>query len=288
MNESRAHEAKRCTKCSEQYPATTKFFHLNSGKLYPSCRACRTTTSAKRTLALAKMHAPDGHKVCTSCLKSWPDTADYFHREGVKSSRPRSQCLWCKAHPSRKDLVLAQMQAPDGLRVCSSCLIPKPATTENFSMVVEYQWLMRKCKKCQCEQARLWARQNWEQKREYNSSEVVKERKRRHRTMNLERYRELARAGQNRRRALELRAEGTCDSKDIALMYEQQHGLCCYCETQLHQSYHIEHIVPLSRGGSNSPENIALACASCNSRKASRTLMEFLPRLGYLTVSDAA
>lgn len=288
MKDSRADEVKCCTKCSEEYPATTKYFHLNAGKLYPRCKACRATTAAKRTLALAKMHTPDGHKVCTSCLRSWPDSPDYFHREGVKSSRPRSQCLWCKAHPSRKDLVLAQMQASDGLRVCSLCLIPKPATTEFFAMVSEYQWLTRKCKDCLCEQARSWARQNWEQKREYNSSAAVKQRKRRHREMNLERYREIARVGQNRRRALELGAEGAYDRKDIVEMFEQQHGLCCYCEVPLHESYHIEHIVPLSRGGSNSPENIALACASCNSRKAARTLMEFLPRMGYLTVSDVA
>jgi len=36
----------------------------------------------------------------------------------------------------------------------------------------------------------------------------------------------------------------------------------------------VEHIVPRSKGGSNSPENLALACSSCNKDKGSRMLSE--------------
>lgn len=51
-------------------------------------------------------------------------------------------------------------------------------------------------------------------------------------------------------------------------------GRCEYC--QMHQSlqgatFHIEHIVPRVLGGSTNPDNLALACPSCNLHKSDRT-----------------
>jgi hypothetical protein len=43
----------------------------------------------------------------------------------------------------------------------------------------------------------------------------------------------------------------------------------------MHQSlqgatFHIEHVVPRGRGGNSDPENLSLACPSCNLHKADR------------------
>lgn len=49
---------------------------------------------------------------------------------------------------------------------------------------------------------------------------------------------------------------------------------CEYCRApQRGTAYRleIEHIVPVSRGGSGSPDNLALACAPCNRSKGART-----------------
>ena len=50
-------------------------------------------------------------------------------------------------------------------------------------------------------------------------------------------------------------------------------GRCEYC--RMHQAlqgatFHVEHIVPRSRGGDSSPENLALACPGCNLHKSDR------------------
>lgn len=37
-------------------------------------------------------------------------------------------------------------------------------------------------------------------------------------------------------------------------------------------TYHVDHIVPLHRGGTNDCSNLTLSCASCNSRKGSKIL----------------
>jgi 5-methylcytosine-specific restriction endonuclease McrA len=40
----------------------------------------------------------------------------------------------------------------------------------------------------------------------------------------------------------------------------------------------VEHIIPLSRGGTNDPENVVLACRRCNFSKQDRLLSEWRPR----------
>jgi hypothetical protein len=51
-------------------------------------------------------------------------------------------------------------------------------------------------------------------------------------------------------------------------------GRCEYCG--MHQAlqgarFHLEHIVPISRGGETKLDNLAWACPSCNLRKSNRT-----------------
>lgn len=43
--------------------------------------------------------------------------------------------------------------------------------------------------------------------------------------------------------------------------------------------FDVDHIRPLSRGGSNWPDNLACACASCNRSKNDKTLDEWLIHL---------
>jgi HNH endonuclease len=51
-------------------------------------------------------------------------------------------------------------------------------------------------------------------------------------------------------------------------------GGCEFCRAQLRfspNSFHIEHHIPLSRGGVNAAENLTLACPQCNLHKATKT-----------------
>ena len=46
----------------------------------------------------------------------------------------------------------------------------------------------------------------------------------------------------------------------------------CGCKTDIT----IDHVIPPSRGGGHTADNVVLACASCNSAKGTRTLQEWL------------
>jgi hypothetical protein len=65
-------------------------------------------------------------------------------------------------------------------------------------------------------------------------------------------------------------------------------GKCDWCAVSLiEQSFEIDHIIALSSGGSNSPENLALACPDCNRSKAAkhpaRFAQETFARTGIMT-----
>lgn len=65
----------------------------------------------------------------------------------------------------------------------------------------------------------------------------------------------------------------------LALLLERQSGCCHYCREPLRASKrqrHLDHRIPLSRGGAHTPDNLCWACQSCNLRKGALTEAEFL------------
>lgn len=52
---------------------------------------------------------------------------------------------------------------------------------------------------------------------------------------------------------------------------------CYYCGSAVSGSVsHIDHMIPLARGGAHSVENLCIACPSCNLRKGKKTHFEFI------------
>lgn len=82
----------------------------------------------------------------------------------------------------------------------------------------------------------------------------------------------IHKAKKARRRARLHAAEGTHTSADIRMQYEKQEGRCFYCGVEVGDTYHVDHVVPLSRGGSNWPENLVIACPPCNISKGNKLL----------------
>jgi 5-methylcytosine-specific restriction endonuclease McrA len=69
--------------------------------------------------------------------------------------------------------------------------------------------------------------------------------------------------------------DGKYTPADIAQLYEDQGGHCAYCGIGLCGEYHVDHMVPLTKGGSNWPDNLALACPTCNHSKRDLLLPEW-------------
>jgi 5-methylcytosine-specific restriction endonuclease McrA len=83
----------------------------------------------------------------------------------------------------------------------------------------------------------------------------------------------------SRRRKVIESSETHFSHEDVASLWIEQNGRCSYCQSSLKDyGWHIEHVIPLSRGGDNSSENIVLACITCNLSKGSRTPNEWTGR----------
>lgn len=86
---------------------------------------------------------------------------------------------------------------------------------------------------------------------------------------------EYGRIAEQRRRAREASAGGTHSIADISKQLRLQRGRCYWCKELMGSDYHVDHVVPLCRGGSNSRENIVVACRTCNLRKGQKMPAEF-------------
>lgn len=84
------------------------------------------------------------------------------------------------------------------------------------------------------------------------------------------------------RRARRLGDGGRHTASDIQRQYRAQKGRCYYCQQQLGDTYHVDHVIPISRGGSNGPENIVIACPACNLSKANKMPHEWDGNGGHL------
>lgn len=81
------------------------------------------------------------------------------------------------------------------------------------------------------------------------------------------------------RRAANRLAKGSFTAEQWELKCQFHGWLCYYCKIPLTgASVTQDHRIPLSRGGYNHLSNIAPCCSRCNSKKHSKTELEFRPR----------
>lgn len=63
-------------------------------------------------------------------------------------------------------------------------------------------------------------------------------------------------------------------SEEQQRIIERARGCCEYCRSRADhatQSFSVEHIIPVSRGGETALDNLALACPGCNGHKYAKT-----------------
>jgi 5-methylcytosine-specific restriction endonuclease McrA len=73
----------------------------------------------------------------------------------------------------------------------------------------------------------------------------------------------------------EINGGGAFDERDVVVIGVALGGRCRFCDAPLEAKSHIEHLTPVSRGGSSHRRNISLACGPCNLAKTNKTLVEF-------------
>lgn len=96
----------------------------------------------------------------------------------------------------------------------------------------------------------------------------------------------VAKAAYQNRRAHKLNNGGKHTAKDILELFDLQSGKCPYCKAKLaktgNNKYHVDHVMPLNKGGTNNISNIQLLCPSCNLSKQDKLPEEFAAKFNKL------
>lgn len=217
------------------------------------------------------LYAPYGECQC-GCGKPAGLARDNVPARGLKKGRP-VRMLRGHSVPGRKRDPRQSMPEgyTDGIcKTCTKCGQSKPATTEYFSPSALGRYGLRSnCKECANSAAR-------EMRFSHPGLQAQRTRKWRashleHRSQYIRAYRrakpEIIKAISQRRRAREYNAPGTHTDTDLKRQYKAQKGKCYYCGEKVGKTYHVDHVIPLSRGGSDGPENLVIACVRCNQAK---------------------
>lgn len=220
---------------------------------------------------------PEGYKLCTRC--GITQRREAFSREARARDGLRSWCKSCcseyhreyrKEH--RDDLNQA---SSDYYRANRSRLLSRARLRyfENKEAKADYdRWYRERNKGMISSRRRRYYKANVEKiaqyKREYyrKNAPKVREKVRRWHEENPDKAREHS----NLRRARKVHAWGSHTADDARDIFERQGGTCLYCGKRLDKAAHLDHFIPLSRGGRNSRENLAWACSSCNRSKGAQ------------------
>jgi hypothetical protein len=172
-------------------------------------------------------------------------------------------------------------------KICTKCKIDKPLTDFRADLR-RPQGLQSQCKQCQsekqleydkthrkeaCERAKLWKEKNYDKFIEnvntWSSENPEKVR------LNKARYKKTAKGKASTarynhfRRSLDKTTEHTLTTKQWERILENQGNRCNICKRKFSSrlSATRDHIIPVTKGGGLTYENVQALCRRCNSKK---------------------
>ena len=95
---------------------------------------------------------------------------------------------------------------------------------------------------------------------------------------NPSRRRAIALAYKSRRRSTE---RDGMSGPEFRAWLDGQVKQCYWCAVDCADHYHVDHVMPLSKGGRHEAYNLVVACQPCNQRKSAKHPLQWLAELGY-------
>ena len=186
------------------------------------------------------------------------------------------------------------------MKTCTLCKIQKP-TTDFGKHSQKPDGLSSWCLQCSREKARVRLSQpsTKKQKQEYDKKRyldpVVQEnavnRARKHyesnkkerkakvaewQKQNKDKVLSYKKANKYKRR--EIISNSTVSAREFLEWENTQLKVCVYCGVSCSDAYQIDHIEPLSRGGTHDLNNLVIACPTCNREKSNTPMIVWIAR----------
>lgn len=262
-------KSKVCNICGIEKPRSD--FYQKGNKTKYACKSCmckriveyreanklkvkaarRKYYEANREKILAKQRKPkviddipDGTKRCTTC-KSIKLLSDFYKEKRSKDGL-RSNC---------KDCTIATVKA--GYDSEKQRARNREYYAKNRQRALERQnSYYQENKEARDAYRRKWSEANPGKDSLYGRVAAAKRRARKKRQTHKEHYTSL----------------------DVQNRFKAQRGKCWWCKSDL-TDYHVDHIIPIAKGGSDSADNICISCVTCNLSKNAKMPHDFIGRL---------
>lgn len=185
------------------------------------------------------------------------------------------------------------------MKTCTKCGTSKPIT-EFGKRANARDGLSSWCKGCKNAQVATWAKANADRRKDTNAAHYATNRDRYsairagYYQANKERMAssgaawhaanpESLRIRSQNRRARKREVGGKLSSGLAERLFKLQRGKCaCGCKQPLGDDFHLDHIMPLALGGTNTDDNIQLLRATCNMKKNAKHPVDFMRERGLL------
>jgi len=232
-------------------------------------------------------------KQCCHCKEWFPATKEYFNTDNRLLSGLTGRCKKCKTISALK--ILKGIDANITYKKCAICGKEKTLNEFNHNKV-GIMGRRSNCRECQNEITRKYKHsergkeknRKWMQTpkgkayaQRYRDKPKTKEKNKQNR--NKKEFKARTKIYHQRRRALkkELRATLTDEQWNLCLEYFQ--NTCAYCGNKENNlALAQDHVIPLSKGGEYTINNIIPCCRSCNSKKSNKDLLEwYTPKLDF-------
>ncbi|MFD9918655.1 HNH endonuclease [[Kitasatospora] papulosa] len=249
----------------------------------------KTLTPILRDLNALVEH---GSKYCSNCwtIKKLSE----FHKSVNHEGGRLSQCKPCRLskqiarYESSEKAALARqrknrMESLDAerLRECTACIIVKPHDAF-YRHPKQRSGLSTICSACRSEYSKKWMKSNpgksadyrnrWEQKP--GSRDIILANRKRFHTRNPDYNRLKA----SQRRAAEKGSTAhPVSQRQVRSLLQDLGAKCFYCEGPFE---HLDHFIPIAKGGAHVIHNLVPACADCNLRKSDKMPWDWMPELG--------
>lgn len=207
-------------------------------------------------------------------------------------------CSKCNKNKSKQEFP-KQSKCKDGLNYwCKSCYKEYRDDNKDRIKSINALWQRNNPEKCNANTSK-WAKNNLKKCAEKakrwrnNNPDKAKEIDKRSRLKNPEKYEFYRKRWQSNnkdrllihwrnRNARKKNSEGKYNLEDIKKLLEYQKYKCVNCYKSVKKSYHVDHINPLSKGGTNWPENLQILCPTCNLRKNAKDPLVWAQENGRL------
>lgn len=242
-------DSKLCQRCNTVHSVDRFSRHCRMRDGYQIyCKDCMNAANRLRLSELKRINAarnpynPDETKRCFRCKTIYSKTPEYFSNRIGNPDGLSTYCITCSRETSRQFA-----RKPESIQVRKNYLKANPEMRRAIS---------KRYKENNLENVRRMSR-DWNRR----NPESVKRSK-------------------ALRRARQYGIEGAFTREDVAKQMQAQKQRCHWCSAKIKASnYHVDHRIPLARGGSNGAENIVISCPSCNLSKNARMPWEFNGRL---------